>query len=274
MTNYITLKKLKKELHFISKKRSKKYCKNYSNLIKIKQIAAQQLKLSKEKKMKMFNLISLLVISLTYGNLAHSGEGRNGPDQSGLAIPLELDREITVNSIKNITRECYQQTYNDLFSAIVDKSSRRMLTECYLELKEVKSGNAHKLVTECSRFPHGLYEIRGNIVSPQTSLSFGVNGVYFRLITQNGPTKYQSEMSSPKNLNNLPSFQYETVIADSSISVFGEVIPGKKVVRNLKLLGTDTEPFFLENKKTGYRTGIEIDLRNVSTCMESAITNL
>ena len=42
-------------------------------------------------------------------SLAHIGEGRNGPDLQGQAIPRTVDRGITVDELKNATITCIRE---------------------------------------------------------------------------------------------------------------------------------------------------------------------
>ncbi len=63
--------------------------------------------------------MTLLVFANLIGN-AYSGEGRNGPDQSGEAIPVSLDREVTVEELQGIFDGCYKSYLQETFASMLD----------------------------------------------------------------------------------------------------------------------------------------------------------
>jgi hypothetical protein len=52
-------------------------------------------------------------------SFATSGEGRNGPDQSGISIPVQLDRRLTLDSFNKAIDICEAEANNSFFSQLM-----------------------------------------------------------------------------------------------------------------------------------------------------------
>lgn len=224
------------------------------------------------KLLKTFNVLGLLLLSLS---TAYSGEGRNGPDQSGEAIPLTLDKEITQDKIMDITKVCYEKTLNDVLTNVVDTDERysgKQLCETSVKNAVVFPQHKTRLNITCDMKKSLYLHIDGEELDSSTSI--GIYNNYFHFNIKFDHPLLNIMLTEPANSKSMPTFTYETEVVESSVDVFGRVIEGKKVVRDLKLVGRDIEPFYLINPHTGHKSGIEIDLREVASCLENGIADL
>ncbi len=231
--------------------------------------------------MKLFRNLNLLgTLLMTFSsvyfsvNPAYSGEGRNGPDQAGEAIPLNLDKEITTAQVEKIFKSCYQNPLNQIIGNVVDDSNS-LKARARGFCKITSDVQNYDDLTVCKVRDNKSYTISNEFLSDRTQISISKNKFVFDIVFPVFPYGYRKlELASPERVKTMPHFTYETVIGESSISVFGEIKKGKELVRNLKLIGRYIEPFYLQNTLTGYETGIEVDLREVASCLENGIADL
>lgn len=242
------------------------------------------------KEMKRLSVLTVATLAIVVGFASNSfgGDGRNGPETSGNAIPVQVDRALTIKDLVEVVREC----------------DTKLLRNIYFQIYKVE--NTSDLFTDRDPFNSYLppYNITENIpwYNGYKLLDVGT-GIYHRFDPDKKIAIYPATggshlyVSSPnqfhKNINLIRRnslrfgydngtltepvravFTFEKFVAESSYSELGELIQDLQVIKNLKIVlpSTGLKPINdFKNVETGKTVNLEINVEEHAKCLLSGI---
>ncbi|MCM2322170.1 MAG: hypothetical protein NDJ90_02805 [Oligoflexia bacterium] len=213
--------------------------------------------------------ILLTALSLPHSSWARGdGRGINGPDLSGQALPIEVDRQVPEWEMRRTQEACTQE------------AARALLVQIYGEKEIQHQESQAKLSTylKSNRFfatyegPSPLY---GN---KSTFVDLSDSGLY--VLPRRGTCNMYGDCyvnsiqlkRYPEAPLGLPELNYEVFNADYVYGDLGEEISHQTYVRNLRIENANLPPLTgFRNAKTNKEVAISIDLRPYVQCLVDGI---
>ncbi|MCM2277101.1 MAG: hypothetical protein NDJ89_03410 [Oligoflexia bacterium] len=212
--------------------------------------------------------ILLTALTLPHSSWARGdGRGINGPDLSGQALPIEVDRQVPDWEVRRTQEACAKET------------ARVLLVQIYGE-KEIESQEFWKaeLLTyvTSSRF-YAAYAKESDSNRILSFVDLTDTSLY---VLPRGSTCYRAGCYTdsvqlkrhPEAPLAIPSLKYETFAADYVYGELGEEISHRIYVRNLRIENANQAPITgFRNAKTNKEVAISIDLRPYVQCLVDGI---
>ncbi len=203
---------------------------------------------------------------------AGDGRGVSGPDLSGSALPIAVDRQVIESEIRHVSEKCNDELTKKLLKMVYgEPDSEHPSITSEVTLNGVKAYYWEAIHgTETKTFQYidltlsDLGETRLKVlprfwVSTINDFSFPRSAFLDELVVLGSP-----------NLK-MPSLQYETFTADYVYDELGSEVSHETYVRNLRLINSKQTPVRFRNLKTGVESRIVVDLRPYAECLVDGI---
>ena len=263
--------------------------------------------LEKTMKSKTLN-ISLAVVLLALSSLSlaqdHNAGGISGGDLGGVVVPIQSDREIEVDTLKNAAETCNRRVLDKFYKmAFPNCASTDGATKKSSNLDGYEDDNTY------SKVGSGLYyhfkdpqvdgcphNISAGIVDGHFAMSFSNYGpdhdypLYMQLTTRgyvlkpgaqpvDGEYRMEDYIEEDELLNAFaPSYRFDTVIVDPETDMFGNTIGGRSVARDLSLryyydpeTSTPMRELPFHNRQSRRQTSVTFDVDSYRNCLLSEI---
>lgn len=219
-----------------------------------------------ENKVKKAALLIALSLTATLPQSFAAGDGRgiSGPDLSGSALPIEVDRQVELDEIVQAAQQCGAEFATSLLRQIYRSSDPKGFElRTRVILSTGISGEFR------ARVNIGLIYAQLFILEQRADRELRL----FILPPDKAPdldyAMTLTELIGPKT--GIPTLDYETFDSDFVYDELGNELSHKTLVKNLKITNFKQAPVRFKNKVTGVEAAITVDLRPYSECLLDSI---
>jgi len=201
--------------------------------------------------------LSLLVLTQVFLLLKAFGSGYNGPDFSGSAIPIHLDRAFTIEDLHRAYQTCYKREIVDIFTKLHCGSVP--FSDIKVSLREHGYSELHA-VNNC-------FHLTAYSDNYEGKKSGGLNWLF-------PDGSYVSQNIGETN-HTLPYFSYDTEVKVGAKDQHGRLIDKSRVLlKNLRLVFYSNESKVELNtneKGVKLKADYTVNLKAYGDCLRSEI---
>ncbi len=237
-----------------------------------------------ENKVKKAALLIALSLTATLPQSFAAGDGRgiSGPDLSGSALPIEVDRQVTEAEAHEVVSKCGTEFAKTLLAQIYSSPAPKD----YFLKGNVRPSFEDEDETQVIDDVMTGYYFR----NPHSPFEFGSEYIqYFKLqvtyqftelwvLPQSSAPRTTDEANIYRHVVGLiapkigiPTLKYKTFNSDFVYDDLGSEVSHKTYLKNLTLKNFNQKPIRFRNKKTGVETGVTLDLRPYAECLLDGI---
>lgn len=186
-------------------------------------------------------------------SFAGNGAGVNGPDLSGDAMPITMDREIEVDKIREVEKTCQTQ----------------LLQQIWL----TAYGEQLDLLDSLVKIHNGRYEMSAfkYVGMGEVAKAIYLDLVHLEVFFPEHRSVFMVKQNDPNAELGVPYIQYDIETVDRKYDEWGREQSSRDVVRNLRMHNSNPSIVKLTNSETQKPVGLTLDFRNYRDCLLNGI---
>ena len=216
---------------------------------------------------------SLFALAAASASHAAMGDGRNGPQTSGEAVPVNLDRALTDEVVINAIKQCTAGAARDLYSQVFKRSAAGLTVAASARLIDPQTlqdaQNSTKTVYIRPFSSVGDSKARTGVTIQDVNwfyISFP-DGTYSAIMTKDG----RQESGSLEGF--LPIMSFDRRVEEARYDELGNQLSSRTILTNpqIHFPKTGRDPIHLGNSTTGAPTALVINVEKYANCILSVI---
>ena len=220
------------------------------------------------KGIKRLSVITAAILSIGITSTqTFAGDGRNGPQTSGNAIPVQVDRALTVTDLVAVSYACDFKLINKLYTQIFKVENPSLAVYAQSFYVEPDAGNKKQLLTDTAAGNHEL-------PSQNVVVRYLDGSGEIIIFAPQGEVGLRRADETITERTVRPRFVFDEEISESSYDELGRLVMNRVLVKNpiIALPNTGLKPIkgFI-NMTTGKIAPVEVNVEEYAKCLLSGV---